>query len=212
MCSAGCLRCRTGRSIGATTTSKPSPIFRSSGAGAISIIADVDGASIRVGYDPADVETVETFWLPAAKARSIAARARNIAAELMPGPGNNPDADVADLVAAIRRAAAESRVTLTAYDVAIARARDAVRKLDGYFAAFKAGGRLSAFNREYRARRMAASARGAGFMSYAIAERRLKRAMVPLLAGGMSATRAGCSRRCSIVDLRKMRRTKPPGR
>jgi hypothetical protein len=54
--------------------------LRSSGAGAINVAADVDGCAIRVGFDPADDDVVEVFWLPAAKARSIAARARHIAA------------------------------------------------------------------------------------------------------------------------------------
>jgi hypothetical protein len=56
-----------------------------SGAGAISVTADVDGASIRVGFDPHDAET---FWCPPGRARSIAARARPIA-----GPGPDTDDD-----------------------------------------------------------------------------------------------------------------------
>jgi hypothetical protein len=92
-----------------------------SGAGAISIIADVDGASIKVGFDPTDVETVETFWLPKDKARSIAARARHLA-------GDDPDVDGA--VAAIRRAAAECRVTITLHATAIARAAEMSAALD----------------------------------------------------------------------------------
>jgi hypothetical protein len=53
---------------------------------------------IAVGYKP---DAIVIFWLPAEKARSVAARARNIA---------GPDPDVADLVQAIRSAAAEARV------------------------------------------------------------------------------------------------------
>jgi hypothetical protein len=49
-----------------------------SGAGAISVTADVDGASIRVGFDPHDAET---FWCPPGRARSIA------------GPGPDTDDD-----------------------------------------------------------------------------------------------------------------------
>lgn len=92
-----------------------------SGAAAISVIADVDGAAIRVGFDAGDADVVEVFWIPAAKARSIAARACHIA---------SPGLEVDDAVAAIRSAAAESRTTITLHDVAIARAAEMASALD----------------------------------------------------------------------------------
>jgi hypothetical protein len=134
--------------------------LRSSDAGAISVLVDIDGASIHVGYDPADVEIAETFWLPAAKALSIAARARHIAGH---------DADVDGAVAAIRRAAAESRTTITLHDVAIGRAREMAAQLDLMVEEMQANGALKSFNREFKARRAAASAQGRGFMSYGAA-------------------------------------------
>jgi hypothetical protein len=72
--------------------------LEASGANAISITAGTGGIVIAVGYKP---DAIVIFWLRAEKARSVAATARNIA---------GPDPDVADLVQAIRSAAAEARV------------------------------------------------------------------------------------------------------
>jgi hypothetical protein len=45
-------------------------------------------------------------------------------------------------------------------------------------------GVLREFNRAYKRRRMAATARGEGFMTFKTAEARFKRALIPLLQGG----------------------------
>ena len=45
-------------------------------------------------------------------------------------------------------------------------------------------GVLKEFNRAYKRRRMAATARGEGFMTYKTATARLRNALVPLLTGG----------------------------
>jgi hypothetical protein len=152
-----------------------------SGAAAISVIADVDGAAIRVGFDAGDADVVEVFWIPAAKARSIAARGRHIA-----GPGLEVD----DAVAAIRSAAAESRTTITLHDVAIARAAEMASALDLMAAEMQANGQLKAFNQQFRARRSAAAANGHGFMSYRVAELRLRKALIPALASSGGNARA----------------------
>jgi hypothetical protein len=151
--------------------------LRSAGAGAISIVADVDGVAILTGYDAGDETIVETLWLPAEHARSIAAGARHIAAK-------NPDADVADLVAAIRAAAAERRVILTLHDTAMQRASANALALNGYVEKMRQSGALCEFNRQYKAHRLAAAARGAGAMSYATAMLRLRKALIPILVSG----------------------------
>jgi hypothetical protein len=92
-----------------------------SSANAIAVVrGNGAGAKIVVGpkIQPA---AVMAFWLPAEKARSIATRARGIA-----GTG----ADVADVVTALRQAAAEVRATLTPSTSAIPRAYAASLKLD----------------------------------------------------------------------------------
>jgi hypothetical protein len=43
---------------------------------------------------------------------------------------------------------------------------------------------MKQFTKAYKARQMAAAARGEGFMSFATAELRLKRALIPLLISG----------------------------
>ena len=45
-------------------------------------------------------------------------------------------------------------------------------------------GVLREFNRAYKQRRMAATARGRGFMTFKVAEQRLKAALIPLLMNG----------------------------
>ena len=96
--------------------------------------------------------------------------------------GKSPDAAMA--IEALRRAAADQRVTLTPNEIAISRAGDAATRLDTYLASLRGSGVLKEFNRAFKQRRMAAAARGAGFMSYAAAEARLRKALVPLLVGG----------------------------
>ncbi len=93
-----------------------------SGASAISITSDIDGAAISAGTKP-DPDAVAIFWLPAAKARSVATRARHIA-------GDNPDVDEA--ISAVREAAANSQATLTEHDIAVSRAGEAAKRLDRF--------------------------------------------------------------------------------
>jgi hypothetical protein len=45
-------------------------------------------------------------------------------------------------------------------------------------------GQLQQFNLQFKLRRMGATARGGGFMTYAIATARLRRALIPLLVVG----------------------------
>ena len=73
---------------------------------------------------------------------------------------------------------------LTPNDVAISRAGAASRKIEQYMQSLRGTGTLKEFNRAYKQRRMAAMARGEGFMAYKVAEARLRKALVPLLVGG----------------------------
>jgi hypothetical protein len=73
---------------------------------------------------------------------------------------------------------------LTPHDVAITRASEAATKIDGYLEGMRKSGQLQQFNSQFKLRRMAATARGEGFMSYASALSRLRRALIPLLVGG----------------------------
>jgi hypothetical protein len=148
--------------------------LEASGATAITIV-EIDGVcSFHVG-SKIDPHAVSVQWLPAAKARSIAMKARNLA-------GANPDAATAARVLA--QAAADQRVTLTPNDVAMSRAGEAAGRLDAYVEALRARGDMKEFTKAYRLLRMAAKARGEGFMSFKVAELRLRRALIPYLVGG----------------------------
>jgi hypothetical protein len=66
----------------------------------------------------------------------------------------------------------------------MARAGDAVARLDAYLTSLRCTDTLKEFNRSYKRRRMAATARGEGFMAYKVAEAGLRQALIPLLVNG----------------------------
>jgi hypothetical protein len=69
------------------------------------------------------------------------------------------------------------------------RAADAVRRLDQYIDDLRANGGMRVFTRAYKRHRPAAADRGDGFMPFAIAEQRLRRALIPrLISGSVGAT------------------------
>jgi hypothetical protein len=146
--------------------------LEASGANAISITTGSGHVVIAVGYK---ADAVAAFWLLQDRARAVAAKARG----LMAG-----GADVEGAVAALREAAVQLRVTLTAHDVAMARAGAAAHRLDAIVETLRACGMMREFTRQYKLRRAAATARGEGFMSYGNAELRLKRALLPLIQNG----------------------------
>jgi hypothetical protein len=158
--------------------------YLAASASAISVKADVDGAAIVTGYNANDEAIVEVFWCPPGRARSIAARARSIA-------GDNPDVDTA--ISAVRSAAAESRTTITLHHVAIARAAEMSTVLDHCLDDMKRSGALKTFNQMFKARRAAASAQGRGYMSYRVAELRLRKALAASLASSGNARAAAAS-------------------
>jgi hypothetical protein len=53
----------------------------------------------------------------------------------------------------------------------------------------RARGAIKEFTKAYRLRRMAAKTRGEGFMSFKVAEARLRLALIPLLVGGQNVGR-----------------------
>jgi hypothetical protein len=132
------------------------------------------GCSFRVG-SKIDPRAVTVQWISETQATAVARRARKHA-------GDSPDAATAG--AALAQAAAEHRTTLTPNTTAIERARSASQKLDGYLESLRARGAMKEFTKVYRRRRLAATARGEGFMSYAVAEARLRKALIPYLVGG----------------------------
>jgi hypothetical protein len=89
-----------------------------------------------------------------------------------------------DAIAALHRAASEKRATLTPHDTVMARAGDAAKRLDAYIDGLRARGAMKEFTKAYRRHRLAAMERGEGFMTFKIAEARLRKALIPLLVGG----------------------------
>jgi hypothetical protein len=67
------------------------------------------------------------------------------------------------------------------------RAGDAARRIEEYVESMRAAGAMREFTRAYKARRLAASTQGKGFMSFAVAEGRLRRALISRLVGGQNA-------------------------
>jgi len=86
-------------------------------------------------------------------------------------------------MAALQRAAGSLKATLTLDDVAVARVDEAAQRLDSMLDTMRRNGQLQEFNRAYKMRRSAATARGEGFMGYGVAMARLRRALIPRLAG-----------------------------
>jgi hypothetical protein len=160
------------------TVAKPGPrspdkaalaYLEASGARAISITTGCAHTVINVGYK---ADAVAAYWLPADKARAVAARARSIAGDAD---------DVATVVAALKEAALQCRATLTEHDTAMVRAHAMAERLDEFMSSMRGTGVLREFNHTYKARRQAAFARGEQFLKYKVALARLRSAMVPVL-------------------------------
>jgi hypothetical protein len=93
--------------------------------------------------------------------------------------------DLAAVTAALHASADSLGATLTPNDVAIERATAAAASLDSHVSAMRRAGTLQEFNRQFKRRRMEATMRGEGFMTFANAELRFKRALIPLLMNGV---------------------------
>jgi hypothetical protein len=145
-----------------------------SGARAISVFVCFDGSyGVSVSFYQSPGTAV--FWLPGDKAVKVSRLARKIA-------GDSPSFDT--MVAALQKAATECRVVLTEHVTAISRATAMAAKLDALMDQLQASGVMLEFTRTYKARRLAAKARGQGFMRYSVAQERLRRALIPLLVNG----------------------------
>jgi|RhiMetdeSRZDD1v2_1073273.scaffolds.fasta_scaffold353856_3 hypothetical protein len=75
-------------------------------------------------------------------------------------------------------------ITVTPHEAALMRADKALARVDAILANAQRNGDLKLFNRTYQAKRMAAVAAGSNFMPYGTAQRRLKRALVEVIAAG----------------------------
>jgi hypothetical protein len=135
-----------------------------------------DGARLSVctrNIQNADV----AVWLPQQDAVEIAAEARRLA-------GTAPD--VERLVRALREAAMNRRITLPEHRVAIERATIAAANLDQLMLQLRQSRLLRIFNRRYAEHRLACKEQGRGSIGYTLALRRLRLALIPILASGRS--------------------------
>ena len=142
-----------------------------SGAVPITIIERVGVCSIHTGTKITGTVAAR-WWINERDAAPVARAARTFA-------GDRPDLSAA--TAALHRSAGSLGATLTADDVALGRAADAAKRLDAMIEAMRRDGTLREFNARYRAGRAAALAEGRGFMAFAVAMRRFKRALIPML-------------------------------
>jgi hypothetical protein len=140
--------------------------LKASGAVAVTIIqAEGAACTFQAGHK-IDPNAVSVFWLHTETvAAAVIKAARQIAGKSC--------LDVDAAVAALPRAAADNRATLTPNATALDRGAVAANKLV-----------LMQFNREYKRRRTEATANGSGFMIYKVALGRLRLALVPLLMSG----------------------------
>jgi len=145
-----------------------------SGATATYTTTTRDFVPIRSGSQIA-ANAVAVFWVQKKQAVALARLARRLA---------GADSDRDDALLALREAAAELGVTLTPHATAISRAAAAVERLDAFIDSLRANGGYRAFTQEYKRRRLAACERGEGFVTFKVAEQRLKAALVPLLMNG----------------------------
>jgi hypothetical protein len=123
----------------------------------------------RIGVSRNPTGADQAWWCPA-KATGKIVRAAN---------ANGRD---------ITKAAAGHRVALTPHVVVVQRVGEAVGRIDGCLKAAQLRGDLA--YQLYKARRAAAQAHGRGFMSYAQASRRLRKAVASAAANGEVLSRS----------------------
>jgi hypothetical protein len=90
----------------------------------------------------------------------------------------------------VAAAAAQLHTALTDHAIVAQRVEAAVSRIDGGLNIAKQRGDLVFFNRQYKARRAAAQARGCGFMTYGQALRRLRKAVAKAIADGGAITQS----------------------
>jgi hypothetical protein len=143
--------------------------------GAVAINVDIAG-TIKAGKCPAGAAT---FWIVAKQAVAVRKLARKLA-------GKDPDLKTS--IEVLHQAAAELRITLTPNEIAISRATMMAGKIEQAMEDLHWSGKLKQINKLYRTLRLAAKQRGEGFMSFKVAEARLRQALVPVLMSGQRPT------------------------
>jgi hypothetical protein len=141
--------------------------------GAVRISIDTTG---RISSNKIRTDTVAIFWIREEQARPVVRLARRHAGEDRTDPET--------MLAALHQAAADLHVTLTPHATAMERATEQAARLNRFVDGLRRTGALKEFTKAYRRHRLAAGLRGEGFMSYANAELRLRRALIPLLTNG----------------------------
>jgi hypothetical protein len=126
-----------------------------SGAVAITINEIDVVCAFRVGTKTL-ARSVATFWIMEVDSKPVVAPARKIAGK---------SRGAAEAIAALHRAATDLWAVLTPNDAATKRAGDAARRIEEYMASLRQTGKMREFTRAYKARRLAASTQGKGFMS-----------------------------------------------
>jgi hypothetical protein len=126
----------------------------------------------------------DDWWSPETpESKTVAVAVLTTARKLA---GKAPNA--AEAEAALHQSATINRTVLTPHKTMMARAEVGAKRVDDYLAGLRGTGILTGFNREFKKRRMAAAATGAGYMTYKIALGRLRLALVPMLATGQKPT------------------------
>jgi hypothetical protein len=144
-----------------------------SGATAICVVQEKAGCSFRVGRNVVHMPgVVSAQWIDQAIAADVARVARR-------NSGRNPSKSTAERE--LHRAAAARNARLTTNMVVVSRATFAAKRLETCLDTMNKSGGLAEFNKEYKRRRMAATARGEGFMTFATAMMRLRRALILML-------------------------------
>jgi len=157
----------------------PAQYLQASGNTAICLIkGDDTGCLFKVSRKVDAPGIVASFWIDKALATSVARIARNKA-------GKKPSLECASL--ALHKAAAARGAHVTSGPIAMARATELSAKLEVVLDQMQQSGRLAEFNREYRRRRMAATLRGEGYMSFTTAKARLHRAIIVRLVNKQAA-------------------------
>jgi hypothetical protein len=145
-----------------------------SGVWPISIVKIVDGYSYAVGRKHAVLPcVVNVHW---AKDRHSAVKVARVARRM---GRRQPDKATAER--SLQLAASTCGVKLTPDLVVQSRARMQAARLQEHMDAMFKTGQLAEFNRLYQLRRLAATARGDGFMSYSVAKKRLRCALIKRL-------------------------------
>jgi len=126
----------------------------------------------RIGVSRDPQGAAEAWWIQSDKAGAVLSVARALRID-------------------IPTAAAKCGLSVTPHEVVIVRASAAVERIETRVAKANDTGAMSFFNGEYRKRRIAAAEEGRGFMSYQVAQVRLRRALsappratLPTLVGG----------------------------